>query len=938
MSEYRKGSDRQAAGRSDQLIGITQIIGRPWALALMALLSCWWLSVAVGAQAITPDDAGDRFYWGYFVGGGLLLAGLFGIPVVMLAGQRRQLMLERERLSDRLFALTTRQQELEAEIERQRQGAARQRGLEIEIEQLRRAGREFEAEIERLRQRTARQRELEAETQRLRQGTARQRELEIEAEQLRQNLAGKQKLEAETERLRQDLACHWELEVEVEQLRKEAASQRQLEEEIRRLRQNLETLRDSEQRFRTLTQQLPVGIFMADLQGQCRYVNERWYQMTGLAAEQTVGLPWTHALHPDDRDQVEKIWRQALDKGSEFVVDHRFQTPTGRDVWMDTRAVPLRDRSGQIVYYLGANTDIAELKRTEETLRASEARFRSYFELPLVGIALTGPDKRWWEVNNRLCEMLGYRRSQLLQLTWAELTYPEDLATDLAQFERVASRRIDGYSIDKRFMRQDGSLLYASVSTRCIRRSNGMVDYYVALIQDISERKQAEEHIQHLAHYDALTDLPNRTLLGDRLQQVLLRAARDHTQVGILLVDLDHFKRINDTLDHTVGDQLLREVGHRLQSCVRECDTISRQGGDEFAVVLPDLINNDEAPRIAERILGAMTEPYRFSDHDLHITCSIGISLYPRDGRSAEILLKNADNALYRAKDLGRNNYQFYQSGATMVARERLTLENSLRYAVDRQQLELYYQPKWDFHANAITGAEALIRWNHPQLGLLPPARFIPIAEDSGLVLALGEWVLRAAVQEIGQLHQNGASGLRVAVNVSARQFHQGNLTTLVQGLLTESGFDPGSLELELTEGILMHHTEDNITALKSFKAMGVRLAIDDFGTGYSSLGYLQRFPVDVLKIDRSFVTELPSNESNVAIVDAIVTLAHGLGLLVVAEGVETVEHVEFLRAHGCDEGQGYYFGRPVPLLEFQSLLMRDRARLAGEALSAVSP
>lgn len=931
MGKYRKGANHQVVGRSEQAGDRAPIGSRTRALAITALLGCLWMSQAVGAQESISGGAQDRFYWGYFIGGGLLLAGLLGIPIVMLAGQRHQLMLERERLSDHLFGLTTRQQELEAEIERLRQSTARQRELEIETEQLRHAGRELEVEVERLRQGAARQRELEAETQSLRQRTVRQRELEVEAEQLRQNLASKQRLEAETEHLRQDLARHWELEVEVEQLRKEATGQRQLQEEISRLRQNLESVRDSEQRFRTLTQQLPVGIFMTDLQGQCRYVNERWCQMTGLAAEQTVGLPWMHALHPDDREQVEKVWRQALDKGNEFVVDHRFKTPTGREVWMDTRAVPLRDRSGQIVYYLGANTDIAELKRTEETLRASEARLRSYFELPLVGIALIGPDKRWWEVNDRLCEMLGYRRSQLLQLTWAELTHPEDLPTDLGRVERMINRRIDGYSIDKRFLRQDGSLFHASVSTRCVRRSTGMVDYYVAIIQDISERKLAEEHIQHLSHYDPLTDLPNRTLLGDRLQQAVLRAARDHSQVGILLVDLDNFKRINDTLGHTVGDQLLREFGNRLQLCIRSCDTISRQGGDEFAVVLPDLLNNDEAPRIAERILDAMADPYRFGDDEMHMTCSIGISIYPRDGRSAEILLKNADNALYRAKDLGRNNYQFYQSGATIVARERLTLENSLRYAVDRQQLELYYQPKWDFHANAITGAEALIRWNHPKLGLLPPARFIPIAEDSGLVLTLGEWVLRAAVQEISQLHQNGAPGLRVAVNVSARQFHQGNLTTLVQQLLTESGIDPASLELELTEGILMHHTEGNLAALKAFKAMGIRLAIDDFGTGYSSLSYLQRFPVDVLKIDRSFVTELPSNSSNVAIVDAIVTLAHGLGLLVVAEGVETAEHVEFLRAYGCDEGQGYYFGRPVPLLEFQSVLARDRARRAGE-------
>jgi diguanylate cyclase (GGDEF)-like protein/PAS domain S-box-containing protein len=820
-------------------------------------------------------------------------------------------MKEREALSDRYFALTTRQKELESENQRLWQGAARQRELEEEIQRLRQGvlrQKELEDEAERLRQGIARHRELEEETQRLRQGAIRQRQLEEEVQQLRGNLTEHQKLEAETQRLRRDMS-----------------DQLGLEMELRKLREEARTLQESEQRFRTIVHQLPVGIFVTDPQGQCRYVNERWRQMTGLTAEQAVGVPWTQPLHPDDRNHAIEVWRQMIEKGNEFVIDHRFRSASGREIWMDTRAGPIRDHVGKIIGYLGANTDIADLKRTEETLRASEARFRSYFELPLVGIALTGPDKRWWEVNDRLCEMLGYRRPQLLQKSWVELTHPDDLASDTAQFERVINRRIDGYSLDKRFLRQDGSLVYVSVSTRCVRRVNGAVDYFVVVVQDITERKQAEEHIQQLAHYDALTGLPNRTLLGDRLQQALLRAARDHDQVGVILVDLDHFKRINDTLDHTVGDQLLREVGKRLQECVRECDTISRQGGDEFAVVLPDLLSSDEAPRIADRIIATVTQPYKLKDQELHITCSIGISLYPRDGRNAETLLKNADNALYRAKDMGRNNYQFYLSGATQLARERLNLENSLRYAVDRKELELYYQPKWDFHANAITGAEALIRWNHPQLGLLPPARFIPIAEDSGLVLSLGEWVMRAAVQEIGQLHKDGWPSLRIAVNLSARQFRQSNLTDLVRGLLEQTQFDPTCLELELTEGILMHHTEDNLAALRAFKGMGVRIAIDDFGTGYSSLSYLQRFPVDVLKIDRSFVTDLPANDSNAAIVDAIVTLAHGLGLIVVAEGIETPEHVEFLRAHGCDEGQGYYFGRPMPLLEFRNLLMKAR-------------
>ncbi len=705
----------------------------------------------------------------------------------------------------------------------------------------------------------------------------------------------------------------------------------ELETELSRQRERTKALRDSEQRFRALLQQLPAGVFLTDAQGEIRYVNDRWRLLAGLTADQAAGSGWIQALHPDDREPVLQTWREAIQNSAEFVTEHRFRTPSGRVKWLNTRATPLLDRAGRITGYLGVNADIADLKQTEETLRASEARFRSYFELPLIGIALTGADKRWWEVNDRLCEMLGYRRAQLLSMTWVELTHPDDLGIDVMQFERVIGRRIEGYSVDKRFIRQDGALLYAEVSTRCVRRANGAVDYFVMVAQDITERKEAEERIQHLAHYDVLTGLPNRALLGDRLLQALARAGREHAQVGVILVDIDRFKVINDALGHTMGDRLLQEIAVRLGRCARQCDTISHQGGDEFAILLPDLDNDDEATRIAQRILDTVAEPCRLDEHELSVSCSIGISLYPRDGRSADLLLKNADIALYRAKDMGRNNYQFYLSGATILSRERLNLETSLRHAVDRGQLELYYQPKWNFQVGAVTGAEALIRWNHPKLGLLSPARFIPIAEDSGLVLPMGEWVLRAAIREVSELHHSGFPELRIAVNLSGRQFRQAGLADVVRQALAETSFDPACLELELTESTLMDHTEDNLAMLQSLKATGARIAIDDFGTGYSSLSYLQRFPVDVLKIDRSFVMDLPGAAGSAAIVDAIVTLAHGLGLEVVAEGVETPEQQAFLHAHGCDEGQGYLFGRPTPLAEFRTLLDQDRLRTKPE-------
>ena len=710
--------------------------------------------------------------------------------------------------------------------------------------------------------------------------------------------------------------------------------QQQLEAELKRQQNITEALRESEQRFRKLTQQLPVGIFINDTHGECRYVNNYWCWLAGLTAEQAMGLGWTQALHADDREQTLQIWKNANEQGNEVATQYRFRTPSGRETWLKTRARPMRDRAGRITGHLGASIDIADLKKTEETLRASEARFRNYFELPLIGIALIGPDKRWWEVNDRTCEMLGYRRSRLLGMTWAEMTHPDDQSAEEIQLKRVLNRRIEGYSLDKRFIRQDGALLYASVSTRCVRQANGMVDHFVTVIQDITERRQAAEHIKHLAYYDALTGLPNRTLLNDRLQQALLRAGREHNLAGMLLVDLDRFKLINDALGHKIGDRLLNEVATRLQQCIRQCDTISRQGGDEFAILLPDLTSNDDATRAAQRMLDAIIQPFRLDGRELNITCSIGISLYPRDGRTNESLLKNADIALYRAKDMGRNNYQFYLSGGTTLSRERLNLETDLRHAMNRRQLELYYQPKWDFRTGAITGAEALIRWNHPDMGLVSPVRFIPIAEENGLVLPIGEWILRAAVNEITQLHKDGFPGLRIAVNLSGRQFRQTDLKDRVREALTTSGFDPACLELELTEGILMHNNEENMAVLHAFKAMGVRIAIDDFGTGYSSLSYLQQFPVNVLKIDRAFVKDLPENTSSVAIVDAIVTLAHGLELEVVAEGVETPEQQAFLQAHGCDEGQGYYFGRPMPLAEFRELLIQNRLRTAAEAAS----
>ncbi len=696
---------------------------------------------------------------------------------------------------------------------------------------------------------------------------------------------------------------------------------------ISSLKRKVKDFHADKQGFKSLNQQLPVGVFLVNLNDKCCYINNYWQQMGHLVVGQKMEVFWKKNLPESEGNQVALDWKKAVKKGDGFFIEHLFAALSGQKIWLQTCIVPFRDSGNKINGYVGVSTDISKLKSAEEALRQSEARYRSYFTLPLVGIAVVGADRRCLEVNNHFCEMLGYTRSQLLAMYWIELVYSGDQAAELAQHERMISRCIDSYALDKRLVCKNGALLDVSSSTHCVRRSNGRVEYLVTVVQDITERKAAEKQALQLAQYDSLTGLPGRALLSDRLNQAVLRAEHDHTQVGVIVVDLDRFKVINDTLGHTIGDRLLREVATRLQGCIRHCDTVSWQGGDEFAVLLPDMTTNEEANYIARRILDVMMDPFYLDQHELYITCSLGISLYPRDGKSAEVLLKNADIALYRAKDLGRDRYEFYQSGATQVARDRLELENSLRHAIEQHELVLYYQPKWDYRVGAFTSAEALVRWVHPYRGRLSPEKFIPIAEDSGLILPIGEWVLCTAMREIGQLHQEGFEGLRIAVNLSGRQFHHANLPGLMEALLRKFKFNPACLELELTESILMQYSGESIAILEAFKDLGLRLAIDDFGTGYSSLIYLQRFPVDELKIDRVFITNILSSSSDAAIVKAVIMLAHGLGLGVVAEGIETLEQCDYLKALQCDEGQGFFFGRPMPLADFRKLLEKDKLR-----------
>ncbi|MEO8661486.1 MAG: EAL domain-containing protein [Bryobacteraceae bacterium] len=443
----------------------------------------------------------------------------------------------------------------------------------------------------------------------------------------------------------------------------------------------------------------------------------------------------------------------------------------------------------------------------------------------------------------------------------------------------------------------------------------------VVMHLDITERKQARSDLDHWANHDFLTGLPNRMLLHDRIDQAIHAAPSHKMQVAVLFLDLDGFKHINDSLGHPIGDKLLQSVAKRIEGCVGDSDTVSRQGGDEFVVLLPQADHWESAARIAGRILHSMAEAHNIDEHELHVTTSIGVSVYPEDGTDAETLIKNADTAMYQAKEKGRRSVQFFKSAMNVRAVERQFIEEGLRRAPERREFVLHYQPKIDLNTGTITGAEALIRWMHPTRGLISPAQFIPIAEECGLILPLVDWVLYEACRQVKAWVDTGLPEITVSVNVSAMQLRHENFLKDVFAILEETGLNPKSLELELTESVLMRDAEAAASSLQTLRGRGIRVGLDDFGSGYSSLSYLARFPIDTLKIDQSFVRGLSKSGADATIVTAIISMARILQLRVIAEGVETAEELAFLRAHHCDEVQGFYFSKPVSADQFAILL-----------------
>jgi diguanylate cyclase (GGDEF)-like protein/PAS domain S-box-containing protein len=801
-----------------------------------------------------------------------------------------------------------------------------------------------------------------------------------------------------------------------------------------------EAVRESEDRYRNLFELAPLPLIVIDDSSlKILAANRPAEEKYGYTRDELLSMKILDLQLEADRERVAQQLSKR-DAARPALVQHRHVTKSGQVIHAEVTARPLafHGRDSRILLI----NDVSERLRAEEALRESEERFRATFEQASVGMALRGVDPRnprWLRVNQKLCDILGYTREELLRLTSVDVTPPGDRDAAIDRNEQLLSGQIAAYSREKRYMRKDGQIIWVNISLTAVRSADGMPTHVISIIQDITGRRRAEEALReseeqfhqlannipqvfwicdalqkemiyvspayeritgqsiaqlradartwlssvheedrervktarisavngeydevfrvvrsdgtvrwvrdrafpirdaqgrvyriagiaeditdireseerllYLAHYDNLTSLPNRVLFYDRLKQALSQARRNEWITAVMFLDLDRFKNVNDTLGHGAGDLLLRQVSERLSACVRSGDTVGRLSGDEFAIVCSNLAGPDDASLVAQKIMGTFIRSFNLYGKEVFVSTSIGITLFPTDSQDQDTLIQNADTAMYRAKELGRDSFRFYTPEMNARALEKLSMESSLRRALERQEFLLYYQPKASLTTGEVVGVEALLRWRHPELGLVSPVEFMPMLEETGLVVAAGEWVIRTACAQIKAWQEAGLPSIPIAVNLSARQFQVKDLGITISSILQAEGIRHDLLELEITEGSLTTDAEEAADTLGYLNSLGVRVAIDDFGTGYSSLSRLKRFPLDALKIDGSFVRDITTDADDAAITRAIITMAHSLGLAVVAEGVETEEQLAFLDANGCDQIQGYYFSVPL--------------------------
>lgn len=681
-------------------------------------------------------------------------------------------------------------------------------------------------------------------------------------------------------------------------------------------------LKDKQAILQTIFDHIPIMISLVDGNGQFKIVNKEWEQVLGWSFEELSGVDILAECYPDPDARQETL--DYIQKGTAGWKDFRTRVRNGRVIDTAWSIVGLADGAT-----IGFGQDMTERKRTEDQLRQLLAQVEEQKQLlntilsaSADFIFLHDSEGRYRFASEPALQALGLEKDHIEGKTWRELGFPEEAMGSFdADLESVFAT---GLPVTREIRFPFGAEMRdLETILSPVRDVQGQVSAVVSTVRDVTERKQYEARLQYQVHYDALTGLPNRTLLKDRLEHALVHAERTGGRVAVLFLDLDHFKLINDSLGHGAGDALLQAVAERLTASVHRDDTVARLGSDEFVIVLENLADEESVAVAARKSMTALETPFVVNHQELFIDCSIGISVFPRDGNTAETLIKNADAALHRAKERGRRSLQFYTAEMNARIIERLTLENGLRHALEGGELELHYQPQVDLVNGRIIGVEALLRWRHPQWGMISPGEFIPLAEANGLIVPMGEWALRIACTQARAWQVAGLPEISVSVNLSSRQFAQADLIDRLAQILRETTLDASHLELEITESLLMEDVEGAIVILKALKDMGVHLAIDDFGTGYSSLNYLKRFPIDRLKIDQSFVRDITTDPGDAAIAQAVISLAHSLRLKVTAEGVESKTQLSFLKTRSCDEAQGYYFGRPIPAEEMAILLQQ---------------
>ncbi|MCB1777536.1 MAG: EAL domain-containing protein [Candidatus Competibacteraceae bacterium] len=691
-------------------------------------------------------------------------------------------------------------------------------------------------------------------------------------------------------------------------------------------RQRIEAaLRCSEERMRSVTANLPGIVYQFFIRSESEmgvhYIDGRVEEIFGLSREQyhpqTDLFEWFLA-RIDERDRP-RLLSSILEATIEFkpwYFEGRFIKPSGEMIWFKSLSSP-RQLETEIVFD-GMLLDITGEKRAEKALRESEERFRSIVQHARDVIVILDAQMQINYISPRSQAMLGYEPEALLGQSALKLIHPRDLIQVRAAFTEVLVSDQRGTPTEFRFRHQHGYWTEVeAIATNLFERPE--IGGVLVILRDVNERRQAEERIKHLARHDPVTGLPNRTLLAEQAELLIALIARHKGNLSLLFCDLDHFKDLNDSLGHLVGDLLLMEVASRIKKVLRDTDTLARLGGDEFIILLPH-VGRDGAARVAEKILTILQEPVVLADHRFAVTSSIGISVYPYNGSSFQELLKNSDTAMYQAKQAGRNMFRFHDPAMHTASLERLTLMSALRKAIQTGQLRTYFQPKISLADGRVVGAEALVRWQHPNEGLLPPGRFIPWAEDNDLIIGIGRWVLEDVCRQLAiwrQTQLQELMGLRVAVNIAARHFCTPNLASYLEALLWRYDLPHDALELELTESAVLEAGLETLTTFQELRQVGFTLAIDDFGTGYSSLAYLKNLPITSLKIDRSFVRDLTIDPDDRAIAAIIVTLGHSLGLEVVAEGIETEEQRVILLEQDCDFAQGYLFSPPLPAAEF---------------------